>query len=542
MRRTSGARSRPAAIDPTACTPRRTPTSASLAPRSRTTKSTNRTTNAPCASAASATTTSVRRSTGLRPTTARPSTHSRPARARMRRRAGRRGRRAGAADREQRRDPGERRRIGEHDAVDAAQPEDDAAERPADQARDAREHRQRLVDAQEVGGRDEAGHRRAPAGLEDRGEQRLDDHDGVDDPEVVRRAHPQERQDRHRLQRRDRPHQPPRLAAVDEDAGERRGEDHRHELEGEDRRGDERRPGQRQDEQRQRDEQHPVADLGEEAGGAEAGDARAAEGRGERHVASSPAWRSGLRNARRVTWTIPASSGASIADRPHVRTDQRVDPPEECLELVGGHAQRVAVVARGVRPRVGKVVLAREVAAVEVVGVRGGHAGERGASDRGGRAVVGRVGEHEADGGRPPRARPPVPVRRARRALDEADLLERPQVPRAVRRGLPHDRRALARRARPGGEEVVEQREARRDGQRGEGLGTDDGAGRERVGPGGVVGRGISAPRADVKRRLHECDGGASAPRCQAVASDLERWVARRSVSLGDAGVGEPTQ
>ena len=109
----------------------------------------------------------------------------------------------------------------------------------------------------------------------------------------------------------------------------------------------------------------------------------------------------------------------------------------------------------------------------------GDEADERGASHPFRRAVLGR--ELEADRGRLPRPRAGIAAGGARRALDEPDLLERSQVPRAVRRALPHDRRALAGGARAGGEQVVEERETGGDGEGGEGLGADHGAGRQVV-------------------------------------------------------------
>jgi hypothetical protein len=121
-----------------------------------------------------------------------------------------------------------------------------------------------------------------------------------------------------------------------------------------------------------------------------------------------------------------------------------------------------------------------EVAAVQVVRVLRDEPDERGTGDPLRRRLVGLLGELIADRRRPPRPRAPVPLG-LRRPLDQADLLERPQVPRAVRGALPHDRRALAGRARADGEDVVQQREARRDGERGKGLGAEHGARREVV-------------------------------------------------------------
>src|SRR5262249_22297146 len=73
-----------------------------------------------------------------------------------------------------------------------------------------------------------------------------------------------------------------------------------------------------------------------------------------------------------------------------------------------------------------------------------------------------------------------------------------------------HDRRTLARGPWAGGQEVVEEGEARGDGQRGEGLGAEDGSRREGVGAPGSLWHGRALSISEVAASEA---GGPPAPR-----------------------------
>ncbi len=218
-------------------------------------------------------------------------------------------------------------RVGDDHRLDAAEAVDQTAQRAADQSGQAGADAQRGVERQPVLG----GHLGAggglPRGLDHRAQHRLDHHDHVHEPQLVRGPDEQQRQQHERLDHGDHRDQPPAVEPVDQHAGERSQHHHRQQLEHEHRRRDEGRPGEVEHEQRQRDEQQPVPDLRGQPRGDEPSDAGTPQDAAHERpgTVSSPAAgpagvptaaslgpsRSGSGKARRVTCTISPPAGTA---------------------------------------------------------------------------------------------------------------------------------------------------------------------------------------------------------------------------------------
>ena len=319
-----------------------------------------------------------------------------------------------------------------------------------------------------------AGMRAAVAGAAQPREAGLRRGHEIHDPQLVRAADGEQRQEEDRLQDARHDEDPAAVPAVDEHAADLADDEGRDELGDEDRRRRERRARELEHEHGQADEERPVAEVAHQPAGPQQREAAAAE-RGAAAGRRRRGHGSGCRNAVSETWTGCASGGAS--SRVSAMYGRRI------ASTAAPRAASSSAVTR--RPNVWPIDASCHGASRDLEGVdrdvrdprllvdaRVLQPQVRGARDGIGiRLVV--EAEAPARGHRPPRPLPGVTAV-AVDALHEPEPGQLAQVVAAVRRRLADDGGALARGLRPDRHEVAEDAVADRVGERAERVDVGD--------------------------------------------------------------------
>ena len=154
--------------------------------------------------------------------------------------------------------------VDRHDQSQAADGEQHAAERSADEPAEVLVQPDERVRGDEPVGVDQVGQKRVLGGFEECAERRVDEDDGIHEGQRRLVLDEDERHERESLSRVHDGHQPAPVESAGESRRQRGEQYPGHELEQECDRGSQRRAGQLEHHQRQGDEQHPIADVGDE--------------------------------------------------------------------------------------------------------------------------------------------------------------------------------------------------------------------------------------------------------------------------------------